>query len=1281
MALGDLFSGITGLFSGSQNTNGRTTSEGTSAGTSTAAGATANTSTPYLQWLASQTANGALGTALSGNTAGNALIGQSAGITPQQIASFANPNAQAQIAATFDPNGTLARTQAAGLSSLKGAASANPYASSTTGAIKDYEAQVAANNANTAAGITTAAWAPATQAALGSQGLTQSAGTGLNTQLAQALGQVPGLIGSAGQSNVGNTAQSGQTSGTTSNVGTNNSTVTNTPSAASALGTVAGIAADVLPFLADGGSVGRRPFAAGGSVDGSDAGGGVDGFHGKVREAFHTFHKLRKEAEHGHKRQGFGDGGWATSLSAGDPGGWGADVTPDTSADDSIINQANYNQGRFDAQGPGMTMADRARGILGAFGKAGMQSSAAAPKTDTTKPADPRNPIIDPSNPSLAALSGIMGSVGETLRPRAADGGRQGYADGDIVTPDGPGGWLGNLARSLTPNSPFAPADSPAATRLRDDYGVDQRAMYSPSRNLVSDLASIDPMVPGHSGPLTGISARMANENAAAFKGADVLHNDAALRGEFASGKPTLAGIAQPYDLYHKWAVASAADPDMAARQMGLLDRMSRNDMPTEEEIRRAYTPPVPRPTFPSVTPSSEPVRPAAQPMSPAVNAAKAAPPAIPAGGTEFIEGLKQREGGFKPQPFSDGSRKSIGYGTQAQAGDERGITEEDAARRMQVAEAEARKGVKNWASANGVPLSQPQEDAMTDITYRGGPAWQRGPLGAALKQGNLDEAQRQYEGYNVNVRDPRTGVLAPSQGVINRNQQMAPLLKAGAEPAQTSAQPASVAGQAADLVQQGVLNEPDATLAASRYFQLRQNPEVGAAIKGVIDKSGVKIPEGDWRAEARTFVQAAHANPQGVPNRTYPSGSVPLGGDPSAANSIAPYAPDARKTTRPTMSDEDRRNMLIRQVSKRLGMSLEHTPGYMYEQEQAKLRAKRDVDIEDKQKSGRKVEDAFDKMHDALVEAGPDVVNAATGPYLGDPNSPWRDRLSLLPSEVRKKAQSLGVEMDHFVDRVANAQGGGDKAATDQARTEMKNIVGHAFKSTSLEGVFKVLHDAKNASQDKLELPADPVQKSYMPHQWLPESERIAPPKDFPQARLGNDNLWYAKTREGRWLPVGKYTPPEGLQPQTLRAQPSNAPDQVTPPARKLGMSELEDKALGDVVKIGGVPHELTSQGWVSRPETPQRSQEENLRRAGMTPIERAAENRASAAEARTAAPAHAAQSSAETQAAFARDAASMDPLALAQRYDGVRNLLTPDQLRLLNAAIDRAVPMPGRR
>ncbi len=580
-----IWDSIQGLFSGSQNVAGTTTSNGQSGGQTSGVGQTAsvNTADPrYGQQIGNffNQLPGLVDPARSMITQGGAAT------TAADISALRDPTAAYQFAqakAMLDPSNQDA------ISQLRGGQSANPYASSNSGAEARLRGQQSAVLGNLAGTLTQQAWAPAAGIAQANQQRELSAGQGLG-QLALGQGQTTaGLVGAGGQTNTGNvnTNQTGTSSGWTANQGTSNQTTTNTPSLGSTLGTVAGIGADILPFLAfsdermkenikevgrthDGQPIHKfnykgepatqigllaqeveqtHPHAVHrlGHIDGLkmvdyDAatkgaerkadGGGVDGFHGKVREAFHTFHKLRKEAEHGHKRQGFEFGGGPTSdtwndplpgetdsRSVGDPNGWGATVdrTPDA---------------------PGMSMTDRARGILGAFSRMGMQSSAGT-GTATAKPTnpDPRNPVVDSSNPSLAALSGIMGSVGDTLRPRAADGGRQGFADGG-----GEDSWLGNLARSLTPNSPFAPADSPTSNILRNEYGVDPRAMYSPSRNLVRDLVSIDPMVPGHSGPLTGIGARMDAENAAAFKGADTLEKRAQIMGKTATGELTPMG-------------------------------------------------------------------------------------------------------------------------------------------------------------------------------------------------------------------------------------------------------------------------------------------------------------------------------------------------------------------------------------------------------------------------------------------------------------------------------------------------------------------------------------------------------------------------------------------------------------------------------------------------------------------------------------------------------------------------------------------------------------------
>lgn len=249
--------GIFDLFSGNTNTSG--TTSGTSTGTSNVAGTTGNIaqSTPFLQWLASQTAQQGYG----GFGPGNQFISQSA-----------DPVSASDIGALRDPMAAQQYQQASAmlqpqfqdqLAQLKGSMSANPYASSNGGAEARLRAQQGQTLGGLAGQITSAAWAPAAGVAQQNAQRMQTAGTGLNQGYSSYLSSVPGLINSAGATNVGSgtSNQVGQTSGTTT--GTNNSTTTYNPS----------------PFsiVAGGlGAIGKMfGFKHGGAIRGYDAGGSV----------------------------------------------------------------------------------------------------------------------------------------------------------------------------------------------------------------------------------------------------------------------------------------------------------------------------------------------------------------------------------------------------------------------------------------------------------------------------------------------------------------------------------------------------------------------------------------------------------------------------------------------------------------------------------------------------------------------------------------------------------------------------------------------------------------------------------------------------------------------------------------------------------------------------------------------------------------------------------------------------------------------------------------------
>lgn len=155
--------------------------------------------------------------------------------------------------------------------------------------------------------------------------------------------------------------------------------------------------------------------------------------------------------------------------------------------------------------------------------------------------------------------------------------------------------------------------------------------------------------------------------------------------------------------------------------------------------------------------------------MPPAAGGAAKTPSEAVPGGEDFMAWVKQKEG-FNPKPYKDYSQTSIGYGTKAQPGDENGITQEEALKRLNVEMGQSRQLVQSWAADNKVKLSPKQEDAMSDLTFNSGTKWMNAGLAAALKSGNLPVAAQLFSQY-VNAG----GV--PEKGLITRRKELAPWL------------------------------------------------------------------------------------------------------------------------------------------------------------------------------------------------------------------------------------------------------------------------------------------------------------------------------------------------------------------------------------------------------------------------------------------------------------------------------------------------------------------------
>lgn len=482
-----LFDGIKDLFSGSQTTNQNSTNQGTSAAQSSAAGTTANQQTvdprlkAFADWAASQAQT-------AFQPAQNLVQGAAAPTTFGQIQPLLNPFAQSQIQANFSALQPQFQDQ---LSQLKGSQSANPYASSNSGA----EARLRGQQANTlgqiSSGINSQSYGQALGAAQTDAARGLQAGQASGALTTSQLGQViPNVIGAGGSTTAGSgtTSQTGNTTGQTSNIGNSTSTTQYDPSLFSIGSGLLGIAGGIPGFggwanqynpfagyKADGGRVG---YAEGGSVKSGPS----SSFAGKVEDAFHSFHRMRKHAETGGKPEEphYDDGGWVPT------------VTPFLGGAPSSDNGNPTTSSLGTLSSPFMDK-------LGTFGK-----SLEAPKGMAVKPAASS---YDPyANPSLGTLSNVMGSVGSAL-------GRRGYDEGGTVEPN------------------------PVRDILRSNYDYEKS---DPWRSFRYGLLNTPSGLPGVAGIGSGFGKAMDMENAEREQAANLARQHAEMTGRTAAGTPTM---------------------------------------------------------------------------------------------------------------------------------------------------------------------------------------------------------------------------------------------------------------------------------------------------------------------------------------------------------------------------------------------------------------------------------------------------------------------------------------------------------------------------------------------------------------------------------------------------------------------------------------------------------------------------------------------------------------------------------------------------------------------
>lgn len=108
-----------------------------------------------------------------------------------------------------------------------------------------------------------------------------------------------------------------------------------------------------------------------------------------------------------------------------------------------------------------------------------------------------------------------------------------------------------------------------------------------------------------------------------------------------------------------------------------------------------------------------------------------------------LIDQIKEFEG-YREQPYWDQKQYTSGYGTKANAPDER-IDQATAEQRLQTAIAAAAAHVDS-VNPN---LPQGARDALISLTYNAGPGWAKAGLGDLVRAGDLEGARARLLQYN----------------------------------------------------------------------------------------------------------------------------------------------------------------------------------------------------------------------------------------------------------------------------------------------------------------------------------------------------------------------------------------------------------------------------------------------------------------------------------------------------------------------------------------------------
>lgn len=256
------------------------------------------------------------------------------------------------------------------------------------------------------------------------------------------------------------------------------------------------------------------------------------------------------------------------------------------------------------------------------------------------------------------------------------------------------------------------------------------------------------------------------------------------------------------------------------------------------------------------------------------------------------------------------------------------------------------------------------------------------------------------------------------------------------------------------------------------------------------------------------------------------PSTSLPNPGDPTE------YAGQgqAGTTTPGYYSDEDMNAIGLEMMAGRGSASvINQSPGHQQAAAYAKEEGKNLGELRNTQRGIAPLLRRVDDFESLGRDAGPDVLEKATGPDYGAGHNEASFIPQLLPDtsgqayqniremaqhvnpfsdqESYHKATDLNLKMQHLKDAIAAeykaVPGGGKTGGTDQAQGILRDMVGHAMHAKDPETFFQIVHDAKNTIRGFGNLDDLPKQQSYIPPGFGAKQEAAAVANDPVNPRL----------------------------------------------------------------------------------------------------------------------------------------------------------------------------------